>query len=232
MLGDIVQGAVQFGTSYIGNKERKARIAEGQAAYDKSLEAYFAQDTSNLYANMENTMEDLTVNTQAADFAAAQQAQGLSNVLSQTRQAAGGSGIAALAQSLANQQSQNAIAASASIGQQESANQAMAAQMAGQNQLYELSGAEQSRQLKANLLGQRATIDANELATAEAAQQAALQQRYEGAGMVAGGVTDALMMGFGGDLATGGLKGVATTAKGRQNFMNNLTSNYFNSISD
>ena len=32
------------------------------------------QDLSNPYANMENTMEDLTVNTQAADFAAQQQA--------------------------------------------------------------------------------------------------------------------------------------------------------------
>lgn len=228
MLGDIVQGAVQFGTSYIGNKERKARIKEGQAAYDKSLATYFAQDTSNLYANMENTMEDLTVNTQAADFAAAQQAQGLSDILGQTRQAAGGSGIAALAQSLANQQSQNAIAASASIGQQESANQAMAAQMAGQNQLYELSGAEQSRQLKANLLGQRATIDANELATAEAAQQAALQQRYEGAGMVAGGVTDAFAMGFGGNANVFGKLGEGETRRG--NFGKNFRENYQNSI--
>ena len=37
---------------------------------------YMNQDLSNPYANMENTMEDLTVNTQAADFAAQQQAAG------------------------------------------------------------------------------------------------------------------------------------------------------------
>ena len=41
--------------------------------------------------------------------------------------AAGGSGIAGLAQAMANQQAQNTQAASASIGQQEAANQRMAA---------------------------------------------------------------------------------------------------------
>lgn len=228
MLGDIVQGAVQFGTSFIGNKDRKARIKQGQAAYDKSLEAYFSQDTSNLYANLENTMEDLTVNTQAADFAAAQQAQGLSNVLGQTRQAAGGSGIAALAQSLANQQSQNAITASAGIGQQEAANQRAAASMAGQNQMMELQGAAQSRALKGRLLEQRATIDANELAAAEAAQQAALQQRYAGAGQALGGVTDALMMGVGGSASVFGELEDGQTRIGNfaKNYMSNLpTSN-------
>lgn len=228
MLGDIVQGAVQFGTSFIGNKDRKARIAKGQAAYDKSLEAYFSQDTSNLYANLENTMEDLTVNTQAADFAAAQQAQGLSDVLGQTRQAAGGSGIAALAQSLANQQSQNAVAASASIGQQEAANQRAAASMAGQNQMFERQGAAQSRALKGQLLEQRATIDANELAAAEKAQQDALQQRYAGAGQALGGVTDALMMGVGGDATVFGKLGTDETRIGNfaKNYMSNLpTSN-------
>ena len=94
MLGDIVQGAVAFGTSFIDNAERKRKIAEGQAAYDRSLDAYFNQDTSNLMLGLQNTAEDLTVNTQAADFAAAQQRQGMADILGQTRAAAGGSGIA------------------------------------------------------------------------------------------------------------------------------------------
>ncbi len=188
MFGDILSGAVNFGTSYIGGEKRLARRDEAQVGYDESMANYFAQDTSNLYSNLENTMEDLTVNTQAADFAAAQQAQGLSNIMGSMSQAAGGSGIAALAQSLANQQSQNALQASASIGQQESMNQRLAAQQAGRLQSMERMGAEQSRALKAQLLGQEFQIDANELAASEEAIQAARAARTEGLGQFAGGV--------------------------------------------
>ena len=188
MLGDIFEGAVKFGASYVGGKKRLARREEAQAGYDASMRDYFAQDTSNSYSNLENTMEDLTVNTQAADFTAQQQAQGLSNIMGSMNQAAGGSGIAALAQSLANQQSQNAQQASASIGQQEQRNQMATAQQAGRLQSMERTGAEQSRELKAQLLGEEFQIDANELASSEAAIQAARAARTEAAGQFAGGV--------------------------------------------
>jgi hypothetical protein len=188
MIGDIFEGAVRFGASYIGGKKRLERRDAAQTAYDQSMADYFAQDTSNIYANMENTMEDLTVNTQAADFAARQQAQGLADVLGQTRQAAGGSGIAALAQSLANQQAQSAQQASASIGQQEAANQMAAAQQAGRVQEMKLGGEETSRALKAQLMGERFQIDANELASSELAIQAAQAARTEALGQIAGGI--------------------------------------------
>ena len=188
MLGDIVEGAARFGASYIGGKKRLARREEAQGAYDQSMQQYFAQDTSNLYANLENTMEDLTVNTQAADFAAQQQAQGLSNIMGSMNQAAGGSGIAALAQSLANKQSQSAQQASASIGQQEQRNQMAAAQQACRLQSMERMGAGQSRALKAQLLGEEFQIDANELAASEQAIQAAQAARTEAIGQFAGGV--------------------------------------------
>ena len=188
MLGDIVEGAARFGASYIGGKKRLARREEAQGAYDQSMQQYFAQDTSNLYANLENTMEDLTVNTQAADFVAQQQAQGLSNIMGSMNQAAGGSGIAALAQSLANQQAQSAQQASVSIGQQESMNQRLTAQQGSRLQELERSGAEQSRALKAQLLGEEFQIDANELAASEEAIQAARAARTEAIGQFAGGV--------------------------------------------
>jgi len=188
MLGDIVEGAARFGASYIGGKKRLARREEAQGAYDQSMQQYFAQDTSNLYSNLENTMEDLTVNTQAADFAAQQQSQGLSNIMGSMNQAAGGSGIAALAQSLANQQSQNAQQASASIGQQEQRNQMAAAGQAGRLQSMERMGAGQSRALKAQLLGEGFQIDANELTASEQAIQAAQAARTEAIGQFAGGV--------------------------------------------
>jgi hypothetical protein len=199
MLGNIVEGAARFGASYIGGKKRLARREEAQGAYDQSMQQYFAQDTSNLYANLENTMEDLTVNTQAADFAAQQQAQGLSNIMGSMNQAAGGSGIAALAQSLANQQAQSAQQASASIGQQEQRNQMAAAGQAGRLQSMERAGAEQSRALKAQLLGEEFQIDANELAASEQAIQAAQAARTEAIGQFAGGVGQA-----GGLFLTGG----------------------------
>ena len=191
MFGDILSGAVNFGTSYIGGKKRLARRDEAQGAYDQSMQQYFSQDTSNLYSNLENTMEDLTVNTQAADFVAQQQAQGLSNIMGSMNQAAGGSGIAALAQSLANQQAQSAQQASVSIGQQEQRNQMATAQEAGRLQSMERMGAGQSRALKAQLLGEEFQIDANELASSEEAIQAARAARAEALGQFAGGVGNA-----------------------------------------
>ena len=207
-IGDILQGTAAVIGSYAGQGERKAARDKAQSAYDQSLDAYFSQDISNVFANMENTMEDLTVNTQAADFAAAQQAQGLSNILGQTRQAAGGSGIAALAQSLANQQSQNAISASASIGQQEAANQRASANMAASNQMAMLQGEANVQARRNALLGEKLQIDAGELATREKAVQDAIAMRQQGFGQIAGGVGDAAMIyaaggGFGEKIASG-----------------------------
>ena len=187
-MQDIFEGAVKFGASYIGGKKRLERRDQAQSAYDTSLDNYFAQDTSNLYANMENTMEDLTVNTQAADFAAKQNAQGLSNIMGSMNQAAGGSGIAALAQSLAGQQAQSAQMASADIGRQEQGNQMAAASEASRLQGLDIYGQTQSRGLKANLMSERAQVDANELAASEAQIQAAKEARAEAGGQFMGGV--------------------------------------------
>lgn len=200
MLGDIFEGAVKFGASYIGGKKRLARREEAQAAYDASMADYFSQDTSNLYANLENTMEDLTVNQEAARFQMQQQAQGQANILAGVGAAAGGSGIAALAQSLANQQAQSARAASLDIGRQEQQNQLMAAQQAGRLQMAERRGAETSRALQAQLLGEQAMIDAGELAASEAAIQAAQAARTEAAGQFIGGVAQGV-----GDYFSGGV---------------------------
>ena len=101
----------------------------------------------NLYEGMENPYEDLTVNMRAAEFQAEQGAQQRANILSALRGAAGGSGIAGLAQSLANQGAVQAQQISANIGQQEAANQRLAAQGAAQIQQMERAGAEQARRL-------------------------------------------------------------------------------------
>ena len=94
----------------------------------------------NPYSGLENTMEDLTVNQQEADFQAQQFAQSQANIMEGLRGAAGSSGIAALAQSLAKQGSLSAQKSSASIGKQEAANQAAAAKEAGRLQSQEAKG--------------------------------------------------------------------------------------------
>ena len=109
---------------------------------------YKALDTSNPYANMENTMEDLTVNQQQAEFQAQQGQQQRANIMQNMQGAAGGSGVAALAQAMANQGQLATQRASASIGMQESSNQMAAARQAGSNQLQEREGDARSQDLE------------------------------------------------------------------------------------
>jgi hypothetical protein len=105
------------------------------------------------------------------------------------RGAAGASGIAAFTQSLANQQSRNIQAASASIGQQEARNQGMAAQGAMNLQAMERRGATEARALKSNIIGTELGMSMNQLAAANQAKQQAAAQLAGGAGnLLAGGV--------------------------------------------
>lgn len=126
----LIAGAVQTGIGLIGNKKRKRALARAQGAYDMQKQRFENMDTSNPYANMENVYEDATINTQEADMIKQQQMQQQANVMDQFGAAAGGSGIAALAQAMSQQQSQNAQQAAVSIGQQEQANQQLAMQAA------------------------------------------------------------------------------------------------------
>jgi len=135
-----VQGLAGIAGGVIGSGKRKREQKAAQGEFDRNKQRMEGADTSNPYANMENTMEDLTVNTQQADMINQQQAAGMANTMDSLQGAAGGSGIAALAQSLAGQQSQNAQAASASIGAQESQNQMNERQMAGNLQMQEKKG--------------------------------------------------------------------------------------------
>ena len=140
-----VSGLAGIAGGIIGSGARKREQRAAQAEFSRNKARMEGADTSNLALNQENTMEDLTVNTQQADFIAQQQQQGMANTMDSLQGAAGGSGIAALAQSLSNQQTANAQAASASIGQQEASNQMAERRMAGQLQNQEMQGAYASR---------------------------------------------------------------------------------------
>ena len=69
-------------------------------------------------ANVENTAEELTVDTQGADYLKTQQQQSQANILDNIKGAAGASGGAALAQQMANLSSQQAGQASAKVSEQ------------------------------------------------------------------------------------------------------------------
>ena len=122
-------------------EKKQKRILKKQKRKQKELENIYKNiDTSNPYLNMENTMEDLTVNQQQADFERQAFQQTQANIMENLRGAAGGSGIASLAQSLAQQGQIAAQRQSASIAQQEAANQRAAAAEAGRIQQLERQG--------------------------------------------------------------------------------------------
>jgi flagellar motor protein MotB len=100
----------------------------------------------NPYADMENVYEDATVNLKAAEFAKEQSQQSMADIMANMKTSAGGSGVAGLAQVLANQGAKQAQQAAVSIGQQEQANQARARGEAGRLQQLEREG-EQKRDL-------------------------------------------------------------------------------------
>jgi len=148
--GQAVGALTSIAGGIIGGGKRRREQQVAQKEYDISKSKFQNLDTSNLAANQQNMMEDLTVNTQAADFAAQQQQQGISNTMDSMQGAAGGSGIAALAQAMAGQQSQNLQQASSSIATQESQNQMAAAQGAQQVQQMKLQGAMGSREAESS----------------------------------------------------------------------------------
>ena len=65
-------GVAQIGMALSGSGKRKAEQRDAANELAKRKSEYEQMDTSNPYANMENTMEDLTVNQQQAQFQAQQ----------------------------------------------------------------------------------------------------------------------------------------------------------------
>ena len=181
-----IKGLAGIAGGIIGSGARKREQKAAQAEYDVNKQRMEGADTSNVWANQENVYEDLTVNTQQADFVAQQQAQGMADTMGSLKGAAGGSGIAALAQSLAGQQSQNAQQASVSIGQQEASNQAAERQMAGQLQQQETMGELESRAAEKDKVDTMLGMSQQRLGAANEARSAATQSIIGGVAGLAG----------------------------------------------
>ena len=129
-------GIIKGATSIIGGIQEKKRLKDqnklaGQQYQDLRKDIQGLEITNpykDLNTSFENTFEDMTVNQQQAQFQAQQGAQARANLLSNLQGAAGSSGIAGLAQAMANQQQTQTQQISAGIGQQEAANQRTSAQ--------------------------------------------------------------------------------------------------------
>ena len=192
MAAQALGGVANVVGGLIGGRARRREQRRAKAEMNAMKQQYMGLDTSNLYANLENTAEDLTVNTQAADFAAQQNQASQANMMSGMQAAAGGSGIAALAQAMSNQAAQQNQAASASIAQQESSNQAAMAQQAASNQAMERQGAGMARQLQYEKTGTMLGMAQQRLGAANAAREAAKQSVIGGIGQIGGAVASGL----------------------------------------
>jgi len=117
-----------------------AQRQEQQKRVDEQVAEYKAIKFENPYANLTNVAEDLKVSTQAADFQMQQGAQQRANILGGLRGAAGSSGIAGLAQTLANQGALQAQQVSAGLAKQELANEQARAQAEAKLQMQKAQG--------------------------------------------------------------------------------------------
>ena len=116
-------------------REMIAKYEARQADYEameffnpyENMQNYYA-DLQNAYVGMENTYEDLGVSTVAAQFQMEQGQQQRADIMSALSGAAGGSGIGALAQSLANQGVLQSRQVAVDLAQQQRQNMMMSAQ--------------------------------------------------------------------------------------------------------
>ena len=121
-------GIISAVGSLFGRKARKAEQRAARERLEQAKEKFESIEYKNPYENLtnpyaENIYEDMTVDTQAADYLKEQQQQSQANIMQGLKGVAGSSGVAGLAQSMSNVATGQARQASMQIAQQERANQ-------------------------------------------------------------------------------------------------------------
>ncbi len=239
----VVSGGAKAISGGVQKKKAKAAQAAAQAELDAQKKAFENLDRSNPYANLENTMEDLTVNQEEAQFTAEKQAQSQANILGDLRGSAGGSGIAALAQTLANQGSENARKSAISIGKQEQANQEKERAEAGAIQKAERQGDIMSRNMEAEKVDTLMRMSGQDVAAQRQAVAAADAKMWDGISSAASSASSMVGSGIfkggvgGGDfmsnVSMGGMDPLPqalgefqSPASGQFDFTNNLGQGY------
>ena len=143
-------------------EQNKKIFEEQEKLLNIERDKYRAQTFINPFGDLENPFEDLTVNTQQAEFLSRRLEQAQSNILSTLRDAAGASGIAGLAQTLANQNMLKNAKISADIAKQEGANRLAAAKGSLSVELAEAKGEAMRQNMEASkqatLLGMQQAV--------------------------------------------------------------------------
>ena len=127
-------GIISGISSLFGRRKRRREQAAARKEMEAAKQAYMdmkfenpLEGITNPYAGMqnpygENLYEDLTVDTRGADYLREQQQQQQANIMASLKGVAGGSGVAGLAQSMANIGTQQTQKAAAIVSQQDQQN--------------------------------------------------------------------------------------------------------------
>jgi len=177
------------------DRANTAKLEKSEAEFDRRLGDYETSTFKPLDANalkQENIYEDLTVDTQAADYAREQFQQQQANIMQGLQGIAGGSGVAGFAQSLSNQAAQQSQQSRLTIGQQLQQNRRMQMQeqsrLQGQERQIQLANMEGARQFELDKMSTLIGVSGQKIAGA----QGAIAQRQQMYGQFASGVGSVL----------------------------------------
>ena len=186
--------------SLFGRRKRRQEQRDARKNLEQAKKAFESIEYKNPYADLqnpytENIYEDMTVDTQAADYLKEQQQQSQANILSNLKGVAGGSGVAGLAQQMSNISAGQAKQASMQIAQQERANQQF--RLKGEQQRQTAQGQVDIAKMQGEAGRQKqeqARISAlyglgiDRMDAADKARQTARSNFLSGLGQAAGGV--------------------------------------------
>ena len=206
-ISGAVGGLAKIGMGLAGGKARRAELAKSQKEYDLEKQRYRDLEIANpfegIQRNFQNTFQNLEVSTQAADFQSQMFQQNQANIMQNLQGAAGGSGVASLAQALANQSMQQSSAISAQLGKQESANQLAMAKGGMMEQQMEMQadmaygkGAAQQQSMEMTRQGTLLGMGAQRLGSAKKDIAAHKAMVAGGIGEVAGAVATGYAGGY------------------------------------
>ena len=160
-VGRLLDNVLTGGQVYRGIASRRRDRFAAEAEFDRRLKIYEDSTFQELDPDdykQENVFEDIQVDTQAAEFASEQFRQQQANIMEVYRGTAGGSGVAALAQTLSNQAAKQAKDTSVNIAQQLAQNKKI--KLGEESRLKQ-----QERQLQLNEAMGKRQFEADKMAT-------------------------------------------------------------------
>ena len=163
--GLIAVGGAALGAHSANKAKKKAEKKEKEARREMEAlkDTYRQLDTSNPYLDMENMMEDLTVNQQQYNLQSQQFAQSQSNILNTVRRSSGAAAISSIAQSLVQQGQIAKQGQVAGISQEVAMNKLTSAKQEGELEKLEASGVNIEAMFKKDQLSHLMSMNQQEM---------------------------------------------------------------------